>query len=859
MVNKMSNGTDESNTPLRPGEELGKYTVQEQIGAGGMSVVFKGRDKLLGRDVAIKQVMPDATSPDAAEAFRRSFRKEARLHKQVAAKDARLVNVIEFIENTRGLFLVMELIDGTTLEAALAQHRDPMNPRKALGIIAACASALKVLHDNGVVHRDLKPSNILIDRSGELKLTDFGLAAVMADQDVLDTGSVRYMAPELFADEPVDGRADLYALGMVAYEMLAGRDAFEDAFKVVLRDQRNQGMRWMKWHTNPRATAPPLHEINPDVSRTLSDLVARLMSKDTQQRVASADELLEVIRTRFDATGHEVRSAEAANQPSEEQTLAMAAGDDASPTAELPRRKLSTAAIAGVVSGIVVFWVVVGVGYLGYEAYKQQQQVEAAHAAAMTEFREARELLTESEFLEASQRLRALHEDWPNDPKLGTHALALAHYAEAMQAFAEQDYESARRSFVKADDLGALQRDVIQDRIREVDRRSAVVREFDAVRGLINDGNLDAAERRLRTLRGRSAQMTATEREVLGGLKTMLSEQRSIARIQAALAAADRLVEQGDRQGAMQRLDETRQALPSRELDERYNQIDRDTRYEAALAAADEAERAGELDRAITQLATANNIREMPEVTQRLNRLRADVAYQRGRELLESNDVEAAEQAFTRALGYMPDHGPSQAAMSRMQTTQQRALFIRAGDTALAGGDYDAAIQQYRNAMKIEADAALRDKLESAQFDRAIARGREAIDKGQLNAAAQLLAQAKRIGRNSERVAEIEQEIQTLQTYREHLEAGDAARRAQDFAQAKGEYNRAKETLDTPEVNRRLESTEYESFIARARAEVDALNYEQARSYLQTALRVRNDPQAREMLKEVEDVLENRR
>ena len=125
----------------------------------------------------------------------------------------------------------------------------------------------------------------------------------MAQQHALSLGSVRYMAPELFRDEPVDGRADIYALGMIAYEMLAGRNAFEDAFKIVLRDQRNQPLRWMKWHTNLRAKAPPLTQLNPKASPALSDLVARMIEKDPSSRIASAHELLRAIRRHFATAG----------------------------------------------------------------------------------------------------------------------------------------------------------------------------------------------------------------------------------------------------------------------------------------------------------------------------------------------------------------------------------------------------------------------------------------------------------------------------------------------------------------------------------------------------------------------------
>src|SRR5439155_314842 len=122
--------------------------------------------------------------------------------------------------------------------------KGPMDQKQVLGIVGATALALEAIHKEGVVHRDLKPSNILLPRAGGLKVVDFGIAGLVGAQEALSVGTVRYMAPELFAEGGLDGRADIYSLGIIAYEMLAGREKFNEAFRVVIRDQRNQAMRW---------------------------------------------------------------------------------------------------------------------------------------------------------------------------------------------------------------------------------------------------------------------------------------------------------------------------------------------------------------------------------------------------------------------------------------------------------------------------------------------------------------------------------------------------------------------------------------------------------------------------------------
>ncbi len=288
---------------LAPGDKLDKYEVIEQIGAGGTSVVWKGYDPLLDVFVAIKQPLLDPI--DDSDPLREKIRIEADIQKRISHGQKHLVAVRDFIEDARGLFIVMEHVEGPSLEQRMAQIGEPLDVNDALGIVGTTALALDALHRQNVVHRDLKPSNILLPASGGLKVCDFGLATLLSEQDAMSIGSVRYMAPELCRGDTADGRADIYSLGIIAYELLAGREKFNEAFKIVLRDQRNQALRWMKWHSNPRAQAPNLATLNPKVPQTLAELVARMLEKDATQRVESAPQLISAIRRHFvDAEGH---------------------------------------------------------------------------------------------------------------------------------------------------------------------------------------------------------------------------------------------------------------------------------------------------------------------------------------------------------------------------------------------------------------------------------------------------------------------------------------------------------------------------------------------------------------------------
>ncbi len=283
---------------LRPGDQIGDYAVREPIARGGMATVWLGQDQRRGRPVAIKQLSAGGA---ADETLRQRFRREAEVRRRVSSAARHLVEVIDLIEEPRGLFIVMEYVEGASLERMLERAAGPIETAKALPIMLQIALGLRAIHEAGVLHRDLKPSNVLIGEAGVVKLCDFGLAADQEERDLPTFGTARYMAPELFTDPAADARSDLYALGMISYEMLAGRPAFEAAFRAVLQDERRQALRWMKWHTDPRLTAPPLSKLNAQAPESVVDLVERLMAKDRSRRPASAAEVAAALKRHMPA------------------------------------------------------------------------------------------------------------------------------------------------------------------------------------------------------------------------------------------------------------------------------------------------------------------------------------------------------------------------------------------------------------------------------------------------------------------------------------------------------------------------------------------------------------------------------
>ena len=269
--------------PLPSGSRLGSYDILAPIGSGGMGEVYRARDPKLDRLVAIKILPPGlATNPD----FLARFQREA---KAVAALNhPNLVGIYDFNADGDQVFAVMELLEGETLADCLL--RGPLPPRKAIALATQIAQGLAAAHDKGIIHRDLKPSNLWITREGRIKILDFGLAKVQKiaptpapDNPVTESimaapltergmvlGTAGYMSPEQVRSEPVDHRSDIFAFGVVLYEMLCGRRAFTGDSPVqtmnAILEHEPEELRLPKGHLPPALERLVLHclEKHPD-------------------------------------------------------------------------------------------------------------------------------------------------------------------------------------------------------------------------------------------------------------------------------------------------------------------------------------------------------------------------------------------------------------------------------------------------------------------------------------------------------------------------------------------------------------------------------------------------------------------
>lgn len=272
-------------------EKIGSYAIVSELGRGGMGIVYKAYEEALDRYVALKVLNIElARDEDYSKRLLQEAQSNAKLeHPNVAS-------VYSAGKDNGKLYIAMQYIDGMTLSEYLVRHKGPMPVNKAIVIAKSVASALQCAHEAGIIHRDIKPDNIMIDRKGKVRVMDFGLArSTNIKKHLTETGvylgTPSYSSPEQCETGQLDGRSDIYSLGVVLYEMLSGKVPFEaqtplSLFKMIVENEPD-----------------PLREVNPNISANVADLVAKMMAKKRENRFASAKELLDAIKEIAAANG----------------------------------------------------------------------------------------------------------------------------------------------------------------------------------------------------------------------------------------------------------------------------------------------------------------------------------------------------------------------------------------------------------------------------------------------------------------------------------------------------------------------------------------------------------------------------
>jgi len=257
----------------------GRYEIEDRIGAGGMAIVYRAKDTLLNRTVAIK-VLREQLASD--EGFIRRFRREAQAAASLSHQN--IVSIFDVGKDGQEDYIVMEYVLGSTLKDVIRQEA-PMPPQKALKIARQIAEALAHAHANHIIHRDIKPQNILITLDGRVKVTDFGIARAVSSATLTHTGdivgSVHYLSPEQAKGSPINEQSDIYSLGIILYEMITGKVPHDGDTPITIALK----------HIQEDVELPS--KIGMEVPPEIDTLIMKALAKSVNDRYKSALEFLE--------------------------------------------------------------------------------------------------------------------------------------------------------------------------------------------------------------------------------------------------------------------------------------------------------------------------------------------------------------------------------------------------------------------------------------------------------------------------------------------------------------------------------------------------------------------------------------
>jgi serine/threonine-protein kinase len=263
--------------------QLGRYEILAELGRGAMGAVFRARDPRIDRIVAVKTIAVPAGDVNSAEEYRRRFFREAQAAGRLSHPGIVTIYDVGEEESSQSPFIVMEYIDGRALSDVVEDMAGGVLPQDtALDLIRQIAVALDYAHGQGIVHRDIKPSNILVTRDGQAKIADFGIAKLSLAEVTLSgnlLGTPAYMSPEQISGKPIDGRSDLFSLGVIAYWLLTGEKPFPgDSLTELSLQIATQ---------NPK----PASAVDPALGQDVDHVLERALAKDPDRRYQRGGEL----------------------------------------------------------------------------------------------------------------------------------------------------------------------------------------------------------------------------------------------------------------------------------------------------------------------------------------------------------------------------------------------------------------------------------------------------------------------------------------------------------------------------------------------------------------------------------------
>jgi len=855
--------TNQAGVGLPVGTRIGKYEVRERIAIGGQAIVYKCYDELLDRHVAIKQISTHlAEDPKFLERFRR----EAQILARLGAEEPAIVTIHELVQDERGLFLVMEFVEGHTLETVLRDSDGPVESKAVLKILWRLAAALHAVHAAGIIHRDIKPGNIIVCEGLRPKITDFGVAVSVTGQTSMVLGTTKYMAPELFAGEKVDGRADMYSLGFTTYEMLVGRAKFEEIFADVVRDKHSETLRWMKWHGNESVKAPTVKEVNPDVPEALSDIVEKMMAKDADERFENMEALGRAIKRNFSPArtgrrgepgaeklarmGRRAAAGVAASMSSVERDeadeLEVSEGPETVPLPKGPMSRRMRLTLIGVAAGVVLVIAAVGIG-IGLVARGREEERRSMAAnmyeAAMVYY----DAEDHKKALATFEELRAKYRGTvPSAQASVMQYLCRAHVAVNegnwdAAAREEQDVRSQIRLVQeqKGDELDEWTR----ERREEVDAFSRYRTSTQAfrvamtkARAAMDEARFDDALAILAAALGTSA-VTLTDEQ--NSEYTAFLSEVDLAQIRTEIlglvAQGDDLASKGRHAEAslsyQEALDglkgERGSILPKEERDKLIEDLENkvkgageDQRFAATLKAYQDAKEKSDkaaMRKYLSQLIRFRN-RDVSQYRREYDVLLADQQVDAATQYIQKGDLTRARAALQKALGYDPENKRAKSLVTELDRTQERGTLVTAAEAAFRDRKWSEALAMFGKAAALGADDNVKAKIRDCQFQIELAKADAFGEAKEWDKAKAAYERARAIKPEEDPL--IKARLSTLvnrQNYEEMIEQGTKALTDGAWDKARDFFRKAKAIIPDEEADDLIRQTTYKEYVAKGK------------------------------------------
>ncbi len=879
------------------GANIGKYEIREKLGVGGQAIIYKCYDELLDRYVAIKQISSHlAEDPRFLERFRR----EAQILARIGTEQPAVLAIHELITEPGGLFIVMEFVEGQTLETMLATANAPLDANAALQIIWRLAAGLHAVHAAGIVHRDIKPSNIIVTEALRVKITDFGVAASTTGQTSMLLGTTKYMAPEIFESGQVDARADMYSLGFVAYEMFAGRPRFNEIFADVIRDKHSEALRWMKWHGNTRVSAPPLREIAPDIPDILSEIIAKMMTKDPSERFQSMEALGRAIKSSFSPRGRAAAyAAPPLRRPSKAagdggaamrppgapvvEEAGFGPGDEAQQlqvtaegalTAPLPRAGLSLRTkliLAGICAvSVLVIGIILGVK-MRRAQLERATTADGLYKQAATAYKEGNYSVALEKFTELHRRFRKTTQ--------GVKASVMRHLALAHIATADRNWamakaaedaaaESAREVQAKHDSLEKwcrrINEDILDFSIARINAR-IFIEAMEKAHMAVDRKDFDGAESALDAglIGMRLSPQQAAEEAALRG---EITRGRLLSELERLRLEGEDLVKQGRFDEALERyrqaqvkLAEEGKALPDVQREQLRKQLTLTVgeavnakEYQKAIDSAEAARARTDKVGELAALRKAVRIRPSRTGETRIRQLESSIALDDGRQLLKDGKFTEARTKYELAVKLNPSDKEAVDELTNLNETIKWRQTVLAAETAFAAGKFAEALAKYQEAAGIRPDAEVDAKITECRFRVELVRGDALRDAKKYDQALAAYEAARKIKPGEAASIEvIVAETRQRQRYDGEITKGDEALAKGMWSKALKYFRKAKEIRPGGEADQRINAARYAEYLAKGKAAMAAGDLRAARAHFKIAKGHRDTKEVDDLIEEV--------